>query len=126
MNTSSRIQKKSYAMQRMARAIERAVHAGSGREKERAARWVGAWGMLCGIRSATVRLRQSDVAEGGDGRLRQPSSQIEIPGEVVSFSEFDSGARRSSTAQTPTRLHLCGDSGSELITAGIFDSAGPA
>ena len=81
MSRNSRILKKSYAMQRMARAIERAVGAATGKEKERAARWVGAWGMLCGIKSSTVRLRQSEVGRGTDAHIRQPSGQIDLSGE---------------------------------------------
>lgn len=76
MSRTSRILKKSYAMQRMACAIDRAVRAAGAKEKERAARWVAAWGMLCGIRSESIRLRQSDVA---DPRVRLPSDQIDIP-----------------------------------------------
>lgn len=76
MSSDLRILKKSYAMQRMAKAIERAVGAPTGKEKEHAARWVGAWGMLCGIKSSTVRLKQSEVGRGigplgeSDGRAR--------------------------------------------------------
>jgi hypothetical protein len=61
MKNQSRLLRKSYAMQRMAEAIERAVVARTDKEKERAARWVGAWGLLCGINTATVRLRDSDI-----------------------------------------------------------------
>lgn len=82
MSGNSRILKKSYAMQRMARAIERAVGAATGKEKERAARWVGAWGMLCGIKSSTVRLRQSEVGRGSDAHIRQPSDQIDLSGDI--------------------------------------------
>lgn len=117
MNTNSRIQKKSYAMQRMARAIDRAVRSGNGKEKERAARWAGAWGILCGIRSATVRLRRAEFVERGDDRLRQPSAPIEISNQVP---EIDSVASRSSTAKNPTQR------GREFTAAGLFDSAGPA
>lgn len=120
MKSNSRIQKKSYAMQRMARAIDRAVRAGNGKEKERAARWAGAWGMLCGIRSATVRLRRAELVERGDDRLRQPSAPIEISSQAVSVPETDSVASRSSTGRTPPQR------GSEFTAAGIFDSTGPS
>ncbi|HEU4376704.1 MAG TPA: hypothetical protein VFS02_24625 [Telluria sp.] len=83
MNRTSRILKKSYAMQRMADAIDRAVRAAGAKEKERAARWVAAWGMLCGIRSESIRLRRSEVADSADERVRLPSDEIEIPPELA-------------------------------------------
>jgi hypothetical protein len=79
MSRTSRILKKSYAMQRMACAIDRAVRVDGAKEKERAARWVAAWGMLCGIRSESIRLRRSEVAGSTDDRVRLPSDQIDIP-----------------------------------------------
>ena len=51
---------KSYAMHRMAKAIERAIAGQTTMEKERAARWAAAWGLLCGIKTSGVRLRDSE------------------------------------------------------------------
>lgn len=55
-------------MHRMAQAIERAVAARTDKEKERAARWVGAWGLLCGISTSKVRLRNSGIERFPDRR----------------------------------------------------------
>lgn len=51
---------KSYAMRRMSIAIERAIAAGSARDKERAARWAAAWGLVLGItaRATSAKRRQ--------------------------------------------------------------------
>jgi hypothetical protein len=93
MSRTSRILKKSYAMQRMACAIDRAVRAAGAKEKERAARWVAAWGMLCGIRSESIRLRRSEVADSTDERVRLPSDQIEIPPEPPAPGQSNPQAR---------------------------------
>jgi hypothetical protein len=53
--------RKSYAMHRMAKAIERAIEGKTSGEKERAARWAAAWGLLCGIKTSGVRLRDSEL-----------------------------------------------------------------
>lgn len=125
MRTKSRIVKKSYAMQRMARAIERAVRGASVKERERASRWVAAWGMLCGIRSETVRLRRSEVGAGSvDDRIRQPSDQIEIPGEVASLPTINAGTGEPSAMEAPSQLPLSAGERSAAIAAGIFDPAG--
>lgn len=79
MKKRYRYVRKSYAMRRMARAIERAMQAGSSKESERAIRWVAAWGLLCGIKTPGVRLRDSDVDLLSDARVRQPSDQIDVP-----------------------------------------------
>ena len=63
MNTPLKYQRKSYAMQRMAQAIERAIEAESDAEKARAARWAAAWGVLGGIRSPGIRLRRDTLLE---------------------------------------------------------------
>lgn len=46
-------------MMRMAGAIGRAIDADTTVEKDRAARWAAAWGLIGGIRSPGVRLRRS-------------------------------------------------------------------
>ena len=63
MTTALKYQRKSYAMLRMARAIERAIRARSDAEKARAARWAAAWGVLGGIRSPGIRLRRDTLRE---------------------------------------------------------------
>jgi hypothetical protein len=61
MKSKDRYLRKSYAMSRMALAIRRAIEAQTISEKDNAARWVAAWGLLCGIRSRPVRLKQSKL-----------------------------------------------------------------
>jgi hypothetical protein len=78
MKNRDRFFRKSYAMQRMAVAIQRAIEDPTDKEKERAARWAAAWGLLCGIRTEGVRLRGSDVQQNIEDRIRRPSDQIEI------------------------------------------------
>lgn len=54
-----RKERKSYAMLRMVEAIGRAIRSESPADKDRAARWAAAWGVLGGIRSPGVHLRRS-------------------------------------------------------------------
>lgn len=61
MNHRIRKAKKSYAMLRMAEAIGRAIESTSPAEKDKAARWAAAWGVISGIRSPGVRLRRGTV-----------------------------------------------------------------
>lgn len=56
-----RHERKSYGMLRMNRAISRAIHAECPLEKDRAIRWVAAWGLIAGIRSDKVRLRRPEL-----------------------------------------------------------------
>ncbi len=79
MKKHYRFVRKSYAMQRMARAIERAIDAQTSKETDRAIRWVAAWGLLCGIQTPGVRLRDSEVELESMVHARQPSAQIEVP-----------------------------------------------
>ena len=51
-------------MLRMSRAIGRAMVATSPCEQERAIRWVAAWGLIGGIRSDRVRLRDAELLNG--------------------------------------------------------------
>jgi hypothetical protein len=53
--------RKSYAMKRMASAIERAMALRASKKVKRATRWVAAWGLLCGIRTEGIRLRAGDA-----------------------------------------------------------------
>jgi hypothetical protein len=61
MKKLDRYARKSYAMRRMTLAIERAIKRPTRGEKERAARWAAAWGLLCGIRTEGVKLKACDV-----------------------------------------------------------------
>jgi hypothetical protein len=48
--------KKSYAMLRMGRALERAITTNLITDKDRGARWAAAWGLVAGISNKAVRL----------------------------------------------------------------------
>lgn len=48
-------------MRRMTLAIERAIKLPTSKEKERAARWAAAWGLLCGIQTRGVKLKACDI-----------------------------------------------------------------
>lgn len=61
MATNNRQQRKSYGLLRMSRAISRAMTAASPCEQDRAFRWVAAWGLIGGVRSDRVRLRNPDL-----------------------------------------------------------------
>lgn len=63
----------------MALAIERAIEARSGKEKERAARWAAAWGLLCGIKTNRVHLRASEIKPHFDDHFWRSFAQIAIP-----------------------------------------------
>ncbi|WP_147373996.1 hypothetical protein [Massilia cavernae] len=60
-------------MLRMSRAINRAMVAATPGEQERASRWVAAWGMIGGIRSGNVRLRDPELLTV-DPAQRHPES----------------------------------------------------
>ena len=70
MDQRYRKEKKSYAMLRMVEAIGRAINSPSPAEKDRAARWAAAWGVISGIRSKGIRLRRSVLADSGRSRHR--------------------------------------------------------
>jgi len=59
----NRKKRKSYAMKRMADAISRAIASEQPSEKDKAARWAAAWGVLGGIRTPGIRLRRSVLAD---------------------------------------------------------------
>ena len=46
-------------MLRMVEAIGRAIDSPTDAEKEKAARWAAAWGVISGIRSPGIRLRRT-------------------------------------------------------------------
>jgi len=74
MNGSTRLIRKSYAMQRMGMALARAVSAGAANQKSTAARWAAAWGLLCGIHTPGVNLRRGEVGKGRVGNPRRTGS----------------------------------------------------
>jgi len=59
----------------MTLAIERAIKRPTRKEKERAARWAAAWGLLCGIRTAGVNLKACDV-QSLESRIEQTPESI--------------------------------------------------
>ena len=63
MTLSDRQGRKSYGMLRMSRAISRAIIAPTPQEQDKAIRWVAAWGLIGGIRSDTVRLRNPELIQ---------------------------------------------------------------
>jgi hypothetical protein len=58
-----RKERKSYAMLRMIGAIGRAINSTSPADKDRAARWAAAWGVISGIRSPGIRLRRNVLSD---------------------------------------------------------------
>ncbi len=115
MKNRYRFLRKSYAMHRMAQAIERAIEARTGKEKERAARWAAAWGLLCGIRTSRVRLRASDVKAQPDEPARRASEQITIPPQSTVQTGTEGGTgQEDGAAMLPHWLAGPGaDSGSQ-------------
>lgn len=75
---------KSYAMDRMARALERAIEASTITEKERAARWAAAWGLLCDIRTTRVRLKNTVMVRRVAARAEPEVMHINFP--EISFN----------------------------------------
>lgn len=68
MNTHIRIERKAYALQRMVQAIGRAIASSTDAEKDRAARWAAAWGVLGGIHTRGIRLRRSCLSGTADNK----------------------------------------------------------
>lgn len=79
MKNLRRVTRKSYAMKRMASAIDRAIHAPTSAEKERSARWAAAWGLLCGINTNSSRLRSSELQPAPQLRNRRASDRAPAP-----------------------------------------------
>ncbi len=59
MDNPTRKEKKAYAMQRMTLAIGRAIVSECDLDKDKAARWAAAWGLVAGIHTRGIRLRRS-------------------------------------------------------------------
>ena len=98
MRTRYLFLRKSYAMHRMALAIERAIQGATSKEKERAARWAAAWGLLCGIKTPAARLRRGDVGDDPEERTRRSSDHIHSPGPRAGLKAY--WADRSSISNT--------------------------
>ena len=84
--------RKSYAMHRMAAAIKRAIAAVTILEKDQAARWAAAWGLLCGIKTKPVSVKRSNVIRlhaVSDDALGAAS--MSFPAKVSVVSEGKSG-----------------------------------
>jgi hypothetical protein len=56
-------ERKTYAMLRMTEAIGRAISSERPEDKNKAARWAAAWGVISGIRTPGIRLRRSVLAD---------------------------------------------------------------
>lgn len=63
MKYQARKERKSYAMLRMVQAIGRAIHSEHPADKDKAARWAAAWGVVSGIRTPGIRLRRSVLVD---------------------------------------------------------------
>jgi hypothetical protein len=85
MKIRNRFLRKSYAMQRMSLAIQRAIENTDSKEKERAARWAAAWGLLCGIRTQEVRLRGSDVQPNVIEPNRRSPDRLEMQPATLTY-----------------------------------------
>ena len=119
MKNKYRFVRKSYAMSRMARAIERAIEATTIRDKDRAARWAAAWGLLCGVHTKRVKLRRNDLIHVAvDKKPAQDLASLEFPEIVFSASTTSS----SPGNQVPAvQASLLATHDSNCVTAGIFD-----
>ena len=62
MSHRQKDERKAYGRLRMSAAIERAIACDVPEEKQRAARWAAAWGVLGGIHSPGIRLRNTILA----------------------------------------------------------------
>jgi hypothetical protein len=125
MKNRDRSLRKSYAMERMASAIDRAIGGSTGKEKERAARWAAAWGLLCGIRTEGVKLRRNDIRQDLEEGGRCPSDQIEISASPGPVQTEYAGPRESASVATSGKLPPSVNQEDALFASGIFDPASP-
>ena len=123
MKNRDRFFRKSYAMQRMTLAIERAIERDSSKEKERAARWAAAWGLLCGIRSEGVNLRSGDVEEL-ENRIGHSPDQIKTCTSLP-FREERQGELRASPSDLAASSQPSVNPPPAPFAAGIFDPTNP-
>jgi hypothetical protein len=113
MKKQDRQARKSYAMRRMTLAIERAIKRPTRKEKEHAARWAAAWGLLCGIRTEGVRLRACDV-QSVESRIEQSSDSIATFGSF-SLGELDSTMQPQFPSSTPASVPMTAPTLTELV-----------
>jgi hypothetical protein len=125
MKNPDRSLRKSYAMERMAAAIDRAIGSRTGKEKERAARWAAAWGLLCGIRTEGVKLRRNDIRPELEEGGRCPSDQIEIGAAPAPVQTESAGLRESASIAMPGKLPPSVNQEGVPFASGIFDHASP-
>lgn len=94
-------------MRRMAVAIERAIDAITIHEKDAAARWAAAWGMLCGIKTKAVLVRHSEVI-----RIHA-LSDTELGAASIAFPAASAPAKPDNAALLPvSQVQHVGDSAS--------------
>lgn len=87
-------------MRRMAAAIERAIAAVTINEKDMAARWAAAWGLLCGIKTKPVAVKRSDVIRlHGDDNAGLDCATIGFPVKVSAPAQPESGIAALMPAQ---------------------------
>jgi hypothetical protein len=91
-------------MRRMTLAIERAIKRPTRKEKERAARWAAAWGLLCGIRTEGVKLKAGDI-QNLDSRLEQTSDSTATFGSF-SWHELNEAVQLHFSPSTSSPVHL--------------------
>ena len=72
MDIHNRQERKSYAMQRMSAAIDRAMRSSVPAEKRLAMRWAAAWGLVAGIRSSSARLRDTRMLRNAGAEPPRP------------------------------------------------------
>ena len=113
MKKLDRYARKSYAMRRMTLALERAIKCPTRKEKECAARWAAAWGLLCGIRTKGVRLKACDV-ESLDSRIEQTSDSVAMFGSF-SLGDLDSTVHPQLPSSTPSAGPLTAPTLTELM-----------
>jgi hypothetical protein len=105
-------------MSRMARAIERAIEAKTIKEKDRAARWVAAWGMLCGIHTNSIKLKRSEVVHASlDRNVDYEYTSLDEPEIVFSPTSQPS----TSDPFTSTETLLSAGAEDNCVAMGIFD-----
>jgi hypothetical protein len=104
MKKLDRYARKSYAMFRMTLAIERAIKRPTRKEKERAARWAAAWGLLCGIKTAGVNLKACDI-QSLENRIEQ-SGDPALTFAAFSPHGFKAAVQPQFLSATPASLPL--------------------
>lgn len=125
MKNTERVLRKSYAMQRMAIALRRAIEQPTAREKERAARWAAAWGLLCGIWTEGISLRRADIGRNEEDRLYPRPDEIEIfhqPSARRRPQPVISAVIGEASPDAPLPPQLSVSASDTLVVASILDS----